>query len=399
MLRQTRVALAITIAAGLLGPLAVVFTQFWVDGRDELAAAEQERRGVAYLRPLTVLLGELMEAESAAVRQADAETGELRAAIAAVDTADGRHGQALETTERWRTLRQQVAALADHPPTKPAAALTDYTAAGDLTVDLVVKVGDTSGLVLEPQRDTYYLMDAVVRRLPEVVAGAAHLADLGHATGPAPTRDEQARLVVTRDRVVAASKAIETDLRRSLESTGRDTLGVGLLGPADAFIAAAGAIDTAALLPGGDAQADAGGSLTRLSRSLQSTGVQLQAAGLAELDAALASRHSAATGARQWVAAVVLVGLLAAAIAAWLQLPRRDAAVQSGDDDDDQALLEHGDAGGRHTGRADTATDLPEVPDLIDARDLLDSAELVRVGRAVRPTRRRTDDDDEMSPL
>jgi hypothetical protein len=394
----TRAALAVAIAAGLLGPLAIVFANFWLDGREELAAAEQERRGVAYLRPLTGLLGELMAVQAAAVRRAGAETGELRAAITAVDTADQRYGNALKTTERWRALRQRAAALAERPPAKPAAALAAYTEAGVLTVDLAVKVGDTAGLVREPQEDSYYLMDAVVRRLPEVVAGTGYLADAGQVIGAAPSQQDKATLAATHDRVIAASEAAVTDLRRSLESTGQDTLSVTLLGPADAFISAASAMGTTALLPGSDIKANAG-EVARLSRSLQSAGAQLQAAGLTELDVALTGRHGEVTGTRESVAAAVLVGLLVAAIAVWFQLPRRDAAAHLGADDDDQVLPEPDDAAGRYASRADTTMEVPEAPELIDARDLLDSAELVRVGRAVRPTRRRHDDDDETSPL
>ena len=387
--RRARGALALIVAVGLLGPLAVVFAQFWLDGRDELAAVEQERRGVAYLRPLTDLLGHLMDAESAAVRRADIDAPELRAAIAAVDAADRQHGGALETGERWRTLRQRVASLADRPTTRAAPALTDYAETAQLAVDLIVKVGDTSGLVLEPQRDSYYLMDAVVRRLPEVVAGAGYLADLGEVVG----RNEETLLLAARDRVVAASEATETDLRRSLESTGRDTLGVALLGPADAFVGAAGAIGSAALLSSDGDQADEE-ELARLGRSLRSAGVQLQAAGLGELDIILADRHADISGTRQRAAAVVLIGLLAAAVAAWFQLPRRDPSLGGAAEGDDEALPDGAEAGGRHADRADGSTESAEGPGLIDARELLDSAELVRVGRAVRPTRRRDDDDE-----
>jgi hypothetical protein len=387
--RRMRAALALTVAIGLLGPLAIVFTQFWLAGRDELAAVEQERRGLAYLRPLTALLGHLTDAESVAARRAEVDAAELRGAIAAVDVADRQHGAALETGERWRTLRQRVANLADRPPAKAAAALSDYAETAQLAVDLIVKVGDTSGLVLEPQRDSYYLMDAVVRRLPEVVAGSGYLADLGQVL----RRNEETKLVAARDRVVAASEATTTDLRRSLESTGRDTLGVALLGPADAFVASAGAIGSAAVLSS-DAEAADEEELARLSSSLRSAAVQLQAAGLGELEVILADRHRDASGTRRWVAIVVLSGLLVAAAAAWFQLPRRDPSLSGAVEDDDEALPDPLEAGGRHVDRADGSPEAAEAPELIDARELLDSAELVRVGRAVRPARRGPADDE-----
>lgn len=388
--RRTSGLLAAAVAVGLLGPLAVVFAQFWQDGHDELAAVEQERRGVAYLRPLTALLGHLAEAESTAVRQADVNVTELRAAIAAVDTADRAHGRALGTSERWRSLRQRVLSLAERGPVPPTAALTDYAETAELGVDLVVKVGDTSGLVLEPERDTYYLMDAVVRRLPHVVSGAAYLADLGRVAG----RDDEARLLAARDRVMAASEAVEADLRRSLEATGRETLAVALLGPADAFVASAGAISSAALLSGDEATPDDADELARLSRSLQSTAVQLQAAALAELDIALANRHDQTSDTRQWVTVVVLAGLLLAATAGWFRLPRREPALEPMADDEN-ARRAAADAIGRHADRTDATQHPPETPELIDARELLESTELVRVGRAVRSTRRPPTEDDE----
>jgi hypothetical protein len=388
MRRPARAVLVFVVAVGLLAPLALVFTQFWGSGRDELAAVELERRGLAYLRPLTGLLGQLMQAESGAVRRSGVDAQKLQAAISSVDAADSVHGRVLGTGERWRALRQRVAGLAQRPPTNAETALSDYDTAAQLTVDLIVKVGDTSGLVLEPQSDSYYLMDTVVRRLPEVISDAGYLADLVQVID-----HDDSRLLTAHGRVQAAGDEAEVNLRRSLESTGRDTLDAALLGPADAFVAAVGAIGPPALFTSGAGQeAD---NLSTLARSLQTSAMQLHAAGLAELDTALANRHNHINGTRQWIATMVLIFLFVAATAAWFLLPRRDSSLDSALDGEDAETPESADTAGRHADRGDSGPDLSS-PELIDARELLYSPELVRVGRAVRPTRRRSADDDEV---
>ena len=64
----TRVVTAVAVAVAVLAPLAVLCAQVWSSTGSARSFTADERRGVAYLEPLTQLLSATTEAQSAAVR-------------------------------------------------------------------------------------------------------------------------------------------------------------------------------------------------------------------------------------------------------------------------------------------------------------------------------------------
>ncbi|HXH81520.1 MAG TPA: hypothetical protein VNN07_01175, partial [Candidatus Tectomicrobia bacterium] len=159
-----------------------------------LADARQELRGVEYLTALRGVLEPLAEADarSAIVGHRDdggALAERLRAAAAAVDEADRRFGRHLETTDLWNVLRPRVV----HEAVSPRMLISETSA-------LVSHVGDTSRLTLDPQLESFYLIDAVVERLPTL---ARHLNALGvllvrEAAAPHTAADPTEALAVLR---------------------------------------------------------------------------------------------------------------------------------------------------------------------------------------------------------
>src|SRR5262245_51094742 len=72
------------------------------------------------------------------------------------------------------------------------------------------KIGGGSNLMFDPDVDTYYLMDVVVLRIPELI-GAAHSVHTSVAVlarNPAPTFDDKARLILATGRLDAATTAL-----------------------------------------------------------------------------------------------------------------------------------------------------------------------------------------------
>jgi len=156
--------LLIAIPLGLL-------TAFWLTelGR-RLDDARQELRGVEYLTALRAVLEPLAEADARAAiaghrDDGGALTGRLRAAAAGVDAVDARKGAELGTTHLWAALRPRVV----HDAVSPGMLIAETSA-------LVRHVGDTSRLKLDPELESYYLIDAVVERLPAL---AQHLNAVG----------------------------------------------------------------------------------------------------------------------------------------------------------------------------------------------------------------------------
>ncbi len=87
--------------------------------------------------------------------QLAAERTRIVTAAADLDRLDGRLGRRLGVSGQWQALRQRLL----HPSVQASALATE-------TRRLMAHVGDTSSMVLDPDLDSYYLIDAVLTRLP-----------------------------------------------------------------------------------------------------------------------------------------------------------------------------------------------------------------------------------------
>jgi len=186
------------ILVGLLlsVPLAVILYLQSSSASERALFNSRERMGVAYLTPVTHFLHQLqlrrilevavLKGETnlqAAIEQATARADD---AAAQVDALDSRLGPVLGTTEEWRSIRQSWNKLKMRPPTEAGGVDLVH---GQLTASVVDRllrrVGNYSNLILDPDLDSYWLMDALVIKLPSLAetvsrATTTSLATLGH---------------------------------------------------------------------------------------------------------------------------------------------------------------------------------------------------------------------------
>jgi hypothetical protein len=235
-----RVVTAVLLALAVAAPIAAIAIWGSEDTVDDRQFAEGERRGVEYLQPLTKLLGVLIASQSAAVRGDQIETAALETELAAVERVEARHGAALSTRSRWPTLRDSIKELSERPGAPGNEAYQRWGQAVDLTVALIRRVGDTSRLILDPELDTYYLMDAGMIRLPEVAQAAGQLSDL--AVINRGLKADDARASVLRDRIATNAAAVATGLGKVVDSTSSGRVGSAILSPLDQFGAATDAL-------------------------------------------------------------------------------------------------------------------------------------------------------------
>jgi signal transduction histidine kinase/DNA-binding NarL/FixJ family response regulator len=167
-------------------PLGLLTALWLAELGRRLDDARQELRGVEYLTSLRGVLEPLADADARAAiggptDDARALAERLQAAARAVDAADQRLGAPLGTTELWSALRPRVL----HAAISPGMLIAETSA-------LVSHVGDTSRLTLDPRLESYYLIDAVVHRLPALArhlnALGVHLVREAAAARPSPDR-------------------------------------------------------------------------------------------------------------------------------------------------------------------------------------------------------------------
>ena len=136
----------------------------------KIAFSEKEQVGVRYVEPVTALLGKLVAARHDVVAAAAAgrpvpapAIGQQRRAMA---IADRELGAELRTTPMWNVLERKIGALTSTPPRGAPRTLDAYSETTAMAQALIVQGGNESNLILDPDLDSYYVMDAIITKLP-----------------------------------------------------------------------------------------------------------------------------------------------------------------------------------------------------------------------------------------
>jgi hypothetical protein len=373
----------ILVAVVLLFAIGALFGVVAIQLRDAIDAdtafVTAERSGVEYMRPVSRLVIELSKAQSAAVRNAPVDAVALQAAVSGVSDVDGGHGLELRTEQRWADLRTQIESVTGERPTG-AAAMQRY---GDLIAmanELARRVADTSNLILDPQLDSYYLMDTVLLQLPTAVTAAGRAADRTYLTPPSSSSSknssEPPNIDVAVDRYVVASSTdtIGTSVRKALDQTDRSTMGARLTEPLDVFRAAAAQLASPVVLKQADNVPDAR-ALADAASHVRDAALPLANAVLDELDGLLAQRQQELATQRLYALASITGGVVLGVVLLWWAVPARGRGRAA----DLSAVT----AAGEPAQLRDVASVSVQLP-AVDARDLLAIEELVHVGRGVR---------------
>jgi methyl-accepting chemotaxis protein len=226
MLGRLRYAYKILVVPVVLLLLLGFVAKAYVDlQRSQVAFSAKERVGVAYLVPLLDLTARAVTARHTAVAGGEPASG-VQDAVARVDAATGRYGAELDTVDGWEKAKQALtgAGTADGPQ----AAFDAYNTAVAALLALIVKTSDESNLTLDPDLDTYYLMDALVFRLPILLATTGRAVDqavLVRVAGDAADQGQgRVDLAIAAGTLATTRDSIDAGLATSVEKTRSTTL-------------------------------------------------------------------------------------------------------------------------------------------------------------------------------
>jgi PAS domain S-box-containing protein len=211
------------VSALLLLPLAIVLFMFGADVERDLSFTRSELLGTRLLRSVRGFDQTLHEAivlqrrdaagdataHPALVRTAATLDDRIRALDAAFEargTSLGLGAQVRSVSANWIYLHDR---LDSGDPERLAALFRDLA---DEVRDLTTEIGNRSGLVLDPDLDSYYLMDVVVNRLPEAERYTTQLA-IDHEVNARNSADADMRERTRLYRTLLATNTEE--LRRS----------------------------------------------------------------------------------------------------------------------------------------------------------------------------------------
>ena len=244
------------ISALLVVPLGLALSLLFAEIQGEVTFTRKEREGVAYLRPLRRLLEHTAQARVLAQRYARGDRAsrpdllrthaEIDEDFEALAAADRDVGASLGTSRTLGVLREDwhfLHAQALRPDPDDVVALHTRLLQDERA--LIAQVGDASNLILDPQLETYYLMDVVLLKVPAAEEQLAEAGLLGAALrrDSELTAEERARFIVLTG--LLRSTAAET--RKSLDVAFRadrsGNLRPQLEAPLNDYLAAVGAVD------------------------------------------------------------------------------------------------------------------------------------------------------------
>ncbi len=232
-------------------PLGLVLYFLNASIQEKIHMAELEVDGVDYLTPLNTLHDELPQARSlasaylqkqpSAIEHYPTRQTAVDRLMESLGEVDARIGGRLDTTKRlnilrssWEDLKAQLAKLTPEISDEQFQKII-----GDVE-DLNAHVGDQSTLILDPDLDSYYLMDAILLTLPEsasIVARTRQLVGARTANGGLSESDFN-ELLSQAGRLQSNLDYLERGLKVAFANNRSDTVQAAVEQPLDQYVSA-----------------------------------------------------------------------------------------------------------------------------------------------------------------
>jgi methyl-accepting chemotaxis protein len=210
------------VSFAFLLPLVLLSVSLWQTASQNIAFSAKERLGVEVARALMPLLDAAQNRRRAASSNApDLPDAQQRVAQAFKDleAVHQRHAKALGTEAAFNAVQRLHADVAGQPLRGDASAtFAAHTAYIDAVFALLHDVADKSNLTLDPDVDTFYLMDAAVSKQPMLIEQLARMRGMGNALirAGAKTPDQHDMMTKAQAFALAHQEGLEKALARAI---------------------------------------------------------------------------------------------------------------------------------------------------------------------------------------
>ncbi|MEO8609650.1 MAG: response regulator [Chloroflexota bacterium] len=174
----------------LLIPLILVMTQYLGKVNEDIDFSSKEQLGLQYNDPVVTFLQRVQEhaaLDNAVIRgdnslKDDLTTNEteVETAISDVDKVDRELGDTLNASETWKNLKAEWATVKDSALTMTKdESEAAHTQLNQHILSFITEVGNESNLILDPDIDSYYLMDTVITKIPAAMDYLSQIRNYG----------------------------------------------------------------------------------------------------------------------------------------------------------------------------------------------------------------------------
>jgi methyl-accepting chemotaxis protein len=177
-------AKALIISAVFAVPLTLLGYNYYSSVAGSIAFSAKERDGVVYARDAIAVMKAAIS-QRAAVAAGRPAGDAVSAPLAKLEATDKKLGATLGTTKALQDLRQKAAAAAG------SSSVDAHDALVEAAIALKDNATDGSNLALDPDLDTYYLMDSALLAMPTLIDATERLrvGSLAVARGSAVTSE------------------------------------------------------------------------------------------------------------------------------------------------------------------------------------------------------------------
>lgn len=219
------------LIAALLLPIVILVVLLVQEKNKAIEFAEKEIHGVEYIRPVQQMLSHiaqhrgmtnaLLNGDETFRSKLTAKRSEISKDIQAVESVQSRLGKMLKTEEPWSSIKvnwREIASTVDRMD-----AVTSFnqhsTLIRDLTT-LIMHVGDTSNLTLDPDLDSFYLMSVIVVRLPTMgnELGVLRGRGSGILSSGSMSQDDMANLFHQAETLDAELTEVQREIQTAIEN-------------------------------------------------------------------------------------------------------------------------------------------------------------------------------------
>jgi len=292
----------------------------------EIAFARQERLGVEYLVPLkklhlAVVQCQLVQkaaslGDPAARADLPVKLREADEAMQVMGAAEARLSESLATAKGWKALQAKWTSAKASNLTKPEEGAAALATVSEDILGLFSLVGDTSNLILDPDIESFYIMDLMLVKLPAQVDAVAKAQLLAQSVAwrKTITPEEKTQLAILTGTLHSTLDGIKDDTRPEKgfkEASQKERLQAHVAGNADAAAALLTTLEDKLLRPTvpsaapEDVARGGGQSIARASRLFDEASPTL--------DAWLKGRIDARLGRMYQALGIALMGILVCA--------------------------------------------------------------------------------------
>jgi serine phosphatase RsbU (regulator of sigma subunit) len=200
-------------------PLGLVVSLLLSEIQSRSTLAHQEQMGTTYLRALQPLWLSVPQAQLVGAEQTEEAlelNGQVSADLKVLEIADRRLGAELQTTAQLQALQKTwQSVLANQGTWSPETKIAQSALLQQQIDELRVQVGNQSNLILDPDLDTYYLMDSTLDKLPIMLKHLGEIKALSQGVFQRRqmTLTERGRLIL----LVTTLKSSNLELKSGLE--------------------------------------------------------------------------------------------------------------------------------------------------------------------------------------